>query len=221
MYDYSLPPELFSVLLDLGFRRSGTYYYKPYCPGCTQCKSYRVVLSDFSHSRSQKRILKKNRDLEFQISLPKFTRGKEELYLKYQYFQHFKKDRKLKSIYKKEGTFNPDRLLESMYYQMYTNPSNSIESHVFLDGKLLGFGILDITKTSVSTVYFVFDPDLNRRSLGTYSILKEIEWAQKRGLRYYHLGFYIHRHPKMDYKKYFKKAQVLDPVSNDWIDFRR
>ena len=51
--------RLYSQLSDMGFRRSGQYFYSPRCKSCDACISARVVVSSFKNSKQQKRCLKR------------------------------------------------------------------------------------------------------------------------------------------------------------------
>ena len=103
-----------------------------------------------------------------------------------------------------------------MYYQMYTNPSCTRETEFYLEDELIGFGIIDLGTKTVSAVYFVYNTDYNKRSLGTLAILKGIQWAKTNNYLYYHLGFYIPEHKKMDYKINYSAGQFLDQKVNLW-----
>jgi arginine-tRNA-protein transferase len=56
--------HLNDVLSHQGFRRSQNVLYRPSCAGCSACLSARIVVADFRPSRGQKRILRRNADLE-------------------------------------------------------------------------------------------------------------------------------------------------------------
>jgi len=87
-------------------------------------------------------------------------------------------------------------------------------------GKLVGVSWLDYLPNSLSSVYFAFEPEEAKRSLGTFSVLKEIEIARMSGREFYYLGFYVPGSPKMSYKGRFKPHELLldgqwrDPVSS-------
>ncbi|MDE2497488.1 MAG: arginyltransferase, partial [Xanthomonadaceae bacterium] len=57
--------------------------------------------------------------------------------------------------------------------------------------------------------YTFFEPELPRRGLGTYAILRQIELARARELPHLYLGYWIAGHPKMGYKARFRGLQVL------------
>ena len=208
-----MPPDLLETALAKGFRRCGDTYYSTSCNNCNLCISYRVSTAEFKPSRSQKRCFKKNEDLHYKVVEPHKTKEKEDIYLKYQYHQHFLRPADASTS---KGSFNEKEQLETMTFQMYTNPLNSRELEIYLGDKLLGFGIIDIALESISLVYFVFHPDYANRSLGKLNILYSIEWALKEELKYVYLGYFIPGHMKMDYKSHFKPAEMLDSISGNW-----
>ena len=80
-----------------------------------------------------------------------------------------------------------------------------------LRGRLLGVAVTDFASSGLSAVYTFFDPTERARGLGTYSILRQIELARERGLPHVYLGYWIARHPKMDYKARFRPLELLGP----------
>ena len=79
--DQTLDESTYMQLTDMGFRRSGENIYRPWCDGCTECKSVRVPLADFHVSKSQKRVLNRNKDLEVSFELPSCS---DEIYALYE-----------------------------------------------------------------------------------------------------------------------------------------
>ena len=62
----------YSGLIQLGFRRSGQFVYRPHCEGCRACISVRLPVAEFQASRSQKRAFKQHQSLEVLINRPNF-----------------------------------------------------------------------------------------------------------------------------------------------------
>ena len=210
---HDIEPKFLESALDRGFRRCGDIFYQQDCPTCNACVNYRVRVEDFQPSRSQRRVLKRNEDLRVEVLPPSPSSEKEDVYLRYQYSQHYLRP----ANEARPSRFDAQSALETMYFQMYTNPDSSREIELRLDGQLLGFGILDLAVDSVSAVYFVFDPDFRPRSIGTLAILREIEWCAAHGFTWLQLGFYIAGHPKMDYKSNFAPGEYLDKVCGQWL----
>jgi arginine-tRNA-protein transferase len=61
----------------------------------------------------------------------------------------------------------------------------------------------------MSTVYFFFDLEESRRSLGTFSALIEIETARRLDLPYYYLGYWVPGCRKMEYKAALGPHELL------------
>ena len=59
---------LFDIILDEGFRRAGNYVYRADCPDCKACIPIRIFPDAFEPSKSQRRVLEKNRDLAVTIT---------------------------------------------------------------------------------------------------------------------------------------------------------
>ena len=84
-----------------------------------------------------------------------------------------------------------------------------------LDGKLIAMGVLDILPGCVSSVYFMYDPEYSKLSLGRLGACREIELAQSLESEYY-MGFYIPDCPKMRYKGEYKPSYLKDPLQDAW-----
>ncbi|KAI9136540.1 arginine-tRNA-protein transferase [Paraphysoderma sedebokerense] len=88
----------------------------------------------------------------------------------------------------------------------------------YLNDQLIAVSVIDILPSCVSAVYFFYDPSYDSLSLGKLSALYEISLVRadtdgdKKVLKYYYMGFYIHRCQKMVYKAQFKPSELLDPV---------
>ena len=78
-------------------------------------------------------------------------------------------------------------------------------------GRLVAACLFDRLENGLSAVYSFFDPDLGRRSLGTYMVLWLIETARAAGLPYVYLGYWIRDAPKMAYKSRFRPLEALGP----------
>ncbi len=50
--------DVYGDLLNAGFRRSGLYIYRPYCDECKPCIATRILVNQFTPTRSQHRAQK-------------------------------------------------------------------------------------------------------------------------------------------------------------------
>ncbi|PJZ50073.1 arginyltransferase [Leptospira saintgironsiae] len=200
-----LPPEILDDLFRFGFRRSGNLFYRTNCSVCSHCLSYRVLLPEFFPSSNHRRLIKKNQDLIVKISPPVIDDDKKNLYVKYQKSRH-------------EGSYgeSESEILETMKFQMYEGSENSGELLLYKNDALLGWILLDLGLETVSAVYSVFDPEESKRSLGNFLILSSILWAKENGFKEFQLGLFLPGHPKMDYKKNWKPAEILDRAKGIW-----
>lgn len=196
-------PPVHEYLLNQGFRRMGNFVYRPTCDGCIECRPLRVSVASFQPSRGQRRVQKRNDDIELSMTPAAYTEEKRELLARYLEARH-------------DGPMTADE--PSMREFMYASPGTTLCMDYRLDGRLVGSGVVDLLPDVVSSIYFFFDPDLARRSLGTFSMLQEIELARSLGRRFFHPGFFISSCAAMSYKSFFKPCEYLH-ADGDWRPF--
>ena len=190
-----IAPEIYHAFMDANFRRSGRLIYQPTCAGCRACQSLRVVASEFVPSKSQRRCLRKNADLVLSNCKQEPTQEKYQLYRRYQLHWHGKDD----------ASF--DEFKEFLY----DSPVQTLDfEYRDVAGKLLAVGVCDVSRESLSSVYFYFDPSECKRRLGTFGAVREIQWAASNGIPYYYLGYWVGPCSAMRYKATFDPHQVLD-----------
>jgi len=84
--------------------------------------------------------------------------------------------------------------------------------------RLIALAVTDVLQNAVSAIYTFFDPQEEKRSLGRYCILKQLEWADELQLDYLYLGYWIKKCQKMAYKIDYQPFQLL--INNAWINVR-
>ncbi len=192
-----LPAEVYRQFMDAGFRRSGRIFYQPVCRGCRRCLQLRVPTDTFVASKSQRRVWRRNQDLNVTQVAPQPTPEKFELYSRYQRDWH-------------DGAMLGD--WNEFCQFLYDSPVPSVElEYRTPDNQLIGVSICDISAEALSSVYFYFDPQMAHRRLGTYSVLYEIDLARRFGISYYYLGYWVEGCPQMEYKAFFRPHEVLEP----------
>ena len=76
--------QRFHEFLARGYRRLGSLFYRNVCTKCTDCKPLRLETGRFILSRSQRRTLRRNRDIRLEIQSPsRITDEKIDLYRRY------------------------------------------------------------------------------------------------------------------------------------------
>lgn len=192
----SLDPAAYESFMNAGFRRSSTVVYRPNCDHCSECRPIRVPVQHFHPSRSQRRALRRNADVEVSIQPPQPSDEKWRLYSRYLKMQH-------------DDAMSGDR--DSFERFLYQSPTATLEMTYRVAGRIVGVGILDETPNCLSSVYFYYEPDAAKRSLGIYSSLIEIETCRSRNLPWWYAGFYVKDCRKMTYKAQFRPHELLGP----------
>jgi arginine-tRNA-protein transferase len=205
LWNTSLTPEQTDEYLAHGWRHVSWYFYRNNCSNCRRCLPIRVPVDKFKPSKSQRRVLKRNTNTEFRMFEP------VDFALKY-----IKQSLSLYNRFLDIRYNRAPRDLGEYYNEYFVSPAQTLVSALFINGELAGNGFLDLGKTSLSTIYFSFDPRFSSFSPGTLSIFKEIEWARENGLRYYYLGYYIHEISAMRYKGLFRPFELLDYNTGRW-----
>lgn len=191
-------PKLYALSLARGFRRAGGHIYHPHCPRCHACEPCRIEVATFTPNRSQRRCLAVNHDIEMTECKPGLTGERQALYSRYLHARH--------------PGGGMDEASDEDFSHFLTAPwSPTVFLEFRLAEKLVAVAVTDVCETGLSAVYTFFDPELPKRGLGTYAILRQIEFARSRGLPHLYLGYWIANHPKMGYKSRFDGLQVLGP----------
>jgi arginine-tRNA-protein transferase len=196
-----LPPAMYEAFIDRGFRRSGTCIYRPVCSDCNACRSLRVNVTEFQPSKSMRRINRRNDDVTMTHGPPTPTDQKYDLFRKYLDTQH-------------DGTMSDS--WETYEDFLYTSCVPTVEFEYRIGRRLIGVSIADKCTGGISSVYMFFDPAERRRGLGTFSILREIEFCRQRDLPWYYLGYHVADCGKMAYKARFKPHDLLDD-GHRWV----
>jgi leucyl-tRNA---protein transferase len=190
-----------------GFRRSHRFAYRPACRGCSSCVPVRIAVHDFIHTRSTRRIRNTNCDISGRLVAARATPEQFRLFCAYQRSRHSDSD------------------MASMTYSEYrgmiedTPVRSAIAEFRDASGKLVAASLIDLLDDGVSAVYSFYDPQLPKRSLGTWSILWLVDHCQRQGQPYVYLGYWIADSPKMAYKARFPALEHL--TAGTWTAFPR
>jgi arginine-tRNA-protein transferase len=191
---HGIPEEIMGALLAAGYRRNGNSVYAMRCPECRGCRPIRLVPRHFAPNRSQRRTLRRNQDVE--IEAGPLAPAPEKIALLQKFFS-----RRFPNRHNSAADY---------YAGFFLNSSNfSLEIKYLLNGILLGSSIVDVGASWLNAVYFFFDPDHERRGLGTLNILHLLDLCREHDLEHLYLGYAISEVQAMRYKTSFRPHQIL------------
>lgn len=194
--NFTLDPQLYSRLIEQGFRRSGDQVYKPYCAGCEDCVPTRIPVADFLPDRKQKRCSRRNVQTGVTIKPAAFDPRHFDLYQRYQAARHGKGD---------TVSITPD---DYMHF-LGSGWCDTWFVEFSIAGNLAAVAVVDVLDDALSAVYTFFAPEFADYSPGVFAVLWQIEQARKLDLDYVYLGFWIKDCRKMNYKIQYQPLEGL------------
>ena len=205
----NVSPRQLDQLLASGWRHFGTHFFR-YSYGFYELDvrcvlPLRVRLSDFSLSKSQRRTLNKNFDIETVIRPIVVKPETESLFDRHK--QRFK-----------AGV--PNSVYDFISHCPDSEPCCAREAAAYHQERLLALSYFDLGERSCSGIYAMFDPQEVSRRLGIFTMLKEIEYAIETGREFYYQGYAYDGSSFYDYKKLFRGTEAFD-WSGNWYRLER
>ncbi|MEQ1767922.1 MAG: arginyltransferase [Methylotenera sp.] len=206
--------NVYSSLIQQGFRRSGKFAYRPHCENCQACIPVRILLQAFSPNRSQKRAYKQHRSLSTTILPVDFYEEHFALYSAYQKARHATEPENQSELSAQDEKPQQD---EAEQYRSFLCQSNveSVLVEFRENGQLKMVSVIDIVLDGISAVYTFYNINDAHSSFGTYNILWQAEWAKSLNLPYLYLGYWIKDSQKMAYKQNYKPLEML--IDGEWL----
>lgn len=196
------------ALLIRGWRRFGFDYFRPTCPGseasddacCERCIPLRIAVNSFAPSKTQRRVARTRARLRVEVGPPRVDRTRLELY------RRWHADREA------FRSWESSELDRQGYATTFAFPHVAArEFAYFLDDDTTpcAIGLYDETGSTLSAVYFFYDPALKALSLGVINVLHAIDRAKELGITHVYLGFLVEDCPSLAYKAGFRPAERL------------
>lgn len=194
--------QTYSSLIQLGFRRSGKFAYRPHCENCEACIPVRIPVAEFTPSRSQRRARKQHQNLTTTVIPIGYSDEHFKLYQAYQLARH------------SEDNTEQDTVEQYCNFLVQSNVE-SVLIEFRLDGLLKMVSVVDIVHDGISAVYTFYDTSDENCSYGTFNILWLNDWALQQGKKYLYLGYWIAQSRKMAYKQNYSPLEALS--EDEWI----
>jgi arginine-tRNA-protein transferase len=187
---WSAGPETLDGLWAEGWRHFGPVFfrYRRWRHGgrSLTITPLRVDLARFAPSRSQRRVVARNRDLRVEVGPTTLDAEMHEMFE-----EHCRRFR----------TDVPDSLHDFLSHAPSEVPCRNETIRVYAGARLVAAHFLDIGSRATSSVYSMFDPAESRRSLGVYTILLAVEYSRRLDCRHYYPGYACREPSPYDYKK--------------------
>lgn len=196
-----------------GWRRFGAMYFRPICQECRSCESLKIDVANYAFSKSERRVLRKNAHLETIIRSPALSRDHLELFDRYHRYKHHTR------------SWDEPKVDPKNYYASFIQGHGDFGYEIlYFDNRtLVAVDLVDILDEGISSVYCYYDPEYTHLSLGRYTLLQQIRFAQELGLKWVYLGYYVESCQSLAYKAEYKPYLQLQgrPEESDhpiWKD---
>lgn len=197
----------FDQRLAQGDRRTGSFLYRPHCPGCQACEAIRLPVNDFQPRATQRRTLRRGDELlRLEIGEPQATLEQVALYNRHKQQRNLSQAEDVhQETLASYGTFLVDTCCDTEEFRYYHGD------------QLVAVSIVDWGESSLSAVYTYFEPHFPGLSLGAYAILRQVKLCRERRLSWLYLGYYVANCSHMNYKGLYCPHERL--IAGEWQRF--
>jgi len=201
-------PRIWDRLLAEGWRHCSTHFFRhsfDFTKDGDMCTvlPLRIRLKDFKLTKSQEKILKRNRDLNFLVRRTFIDEVKHRLFE-----QH-----------KARFTYSIPETIHTFISDVAPNrtPCDGYELCVYDGDAMIACSFFDLGMQTSSGTYAMFDLRESKRSLGIFTMILEILYAKQLGMEFYYPGYAYDVASFYDYKKKFVATEFFD-WKGKWID---
>ena len=192
-YYRNLSPKEIENLLSIGYRHFGRYFYRPVCQSCGECLPFRTLIKNSKRSKNAKRVHRKNRDLEINLSPAAASAENYELFVKHN----------AKFLDNSTSSFQHFNSTICVSNQQLTQLSFRHK------GRLIAEILYDDLPNGLNFVAGYWDLDMGKRSIGSFGIYTLMDIARDKNLDYVYLGHFNRKHKHLSYKRRYWPAEVL------------
>ena len=198
-------PASMDALWSQGWRHQGSLFFR-----YTHCVMHgveheiiplRVDLARFEMSKSQRRVWRRNADVRWEIAPAVLDDAMRAMFERHS--QRFTEN-------------VPTCLEDFLGSEPAHSPGVCMAVKAVLGEELIAVSFMDVGARAVSSVYAIFEPEHEKRGLGTLTLLKELEWAQAAGKAYLYHGYGTRAPGPYDYKRQFTPLEGYDWDLGQW-----
>ncbi|MEM9527361.1 MAG: GNAT family N-acetyltransferase [Bacteroidota bacterium] len=205
-----LAPEELDQFLPSGYRPAGqSIYATDYLrteedDGVYGCIQLRLPLRDFHFKKRHRRLMSKHANY-FRTEIGPASLPDAAMY----------------EVNRRYMEVHPAKSREDIEFHLVSEFTGErvLNTHclkVFLKDRLVAFSFFDVGQRTVYTKAGIYDPAFSDYSLGTYTLLLELEWAVAQGYNYYHPGYFAPEYPVFNYKLKFGSVEYRDCLTELW-----
>ncbi|MGB1205867.1 MAG: hypothetical protein ACPG5B_09485 [Chitinophagales bacterium] len=209
-YPKSIKGEELDLYLEHGWYRSGQVLFTThliileddvYTPVWT-----RLPLENYSFKKRLRQLFNKN-NKRFRIEYSKtfIDEKKEALYAQHKF---------------RFGKYPPQSLKQYLLDCSKDSIFNSYEVRVYDGDELIAVSFFDIGTISMMSILALYNQTYQKESLGIYTMLLEIDFAQKKELKYYYSGYIVPKYERFDYKLRVGNLEFYDMFDKTWKDYQ-
>ena len=163
----------------------------------------RLPLHGYKFSKSLRYLLNRN-GRKFSIEIKPYQHSTEHEVL-YQLYKSNFKGRLSNSLYESLGLDRDITIFTSWQVEIRD------------EGRLIGLNIFDKGFKALQGICIVFDHGYAKYSIGLYSMLLVVRYAQECGLDYFYPGYIAPGRPVFEYKLRTKGTEFYDPECDRWL----
>jgi arginine-tRNA-protein transferase len=202
----ALHPVVFDDMLGEGWRLLGYSLVRHNYSVCRGqfCRTIplRINLKDFQFSKSQRQLLRRNAYLDVSYHPIALGPAHEALFLRHS---------------ERFGERRPNQVASFLGPNAHREPVPGMEFSVRLIGsELIACSYIHVGEDAISGTYCFFDPDFGQLSLGSYTMLLELQKALDLGKKYYYHGYVYDIPSQFDYKLNFSNLEAMDWKTGIW-----
>jgi len=200
-----VPAATMDFLWSQGWRHQGHCFFR-YTHCLMEGREHEIIplrvdLARFEMSKSQRRLWRHNEDLRWEIVPAEFDEAIHAMFARHSERFDENKPTTLGAFFSSE----PSHI-----------PCECAAIKAWLGDELVAVSFLDVGVEAVSSVYAIFEPEHEKRSLGTLTLLKELQIAKATRKRWLYQGFGTRLPSRYDYKRRISGIEGYDWKTREW-----